>query len=347
MKRWLLVPLLSASLFIPLTSARADDLNARAAQIKSQLQTQWLPTWAKTSTANELALDAALNLQTLSHAHNLGYSTPDLNLLDAASAHYKLLRDSRRDKTNDGFYARSQDSKEPTRSTLLQAQVISALVEYARASGQAEPRGLAVKTWRVLRDRVRDKINGGYYESFYSIPPAGTDATAFGPKSAITHLALLEAGTALFELTRDRSIKTDLAELLDLNEGRFFPARPEERVWLYSPDWKVTQQLPQDDTTGTAASLATGEAGVAIIRAQTALGLPLGWVDFARRTDGDAISSTPTAIPALISLTQIASDREKRAAQLDTVLDSLNTTTTQLSLANALPLLDFTAAFGK
>ncbi|BCM92441.1 cellobiose 2-epimerase [Abditibacteriota bacterium] len=343
MKRWLLLPLLGASL-LPLHSARADDLNARATQIKSQLQTQWLPAWVKTSTANELATDAALNLQTLSHAHSLGYSTPQLDLLAAASAHYKLLRDSRRDKTNDGFYLRSQDSKEPTKSTLLQAVVVSALVEYARASGENEPRGLAVKIWRVIRDRTRDKINGGYYDSFYSAPPSATGASAFGQKSALTHLALLEAGTELYALTHDRSIRTDLVELLDLNQGRFFSVRSEESARVYSPDWRTVPQNEQPEQPNRAV---TAEAGIAIVRAQTALGLPIGWVDFTRRVELEGTSANPATVNALTPLVKIASNREERATQLDSALDGLNTNAAQLPVDSGIPLLDFVAAFEK
>ncbi|RYX81445.1 hypothetical protein EON83_23930 [bacterium] len=345
MKRWILVPLLSASL-IPLLSpsAKADDLNARAAQIKSQLQTQWLPTWSKTSTANELAGDAALNLQTLSYAHRMGYTTPSLNLLEAASAHYKLLRDSRRDKANDGFYSRSQDSKEPVKSTLLQAQAVEALVEYARASGEAEPRGLAVKIWRLIRDKGRDKIHGGYYDSIYSVQATPTSATAFGSKSALTHLALLQAATGLYDLTRDRSIRTDLAELLDLNAGRFFSVRPEDRGWVYSWEWQLEQP---SDAANPAVMAATPEAGAAIVRAQTVLELPIGWVELARRTDFDSSNASSATVSALIPLTKTTSNREGHAARLDTILDSLKTSSAQVPVGNGIPLLDFVAAFEK
>ena len=362
MKSWFLVPLFSATL---LGSACADDLNARAVAIKSQLQVSWLPGWAAKSPANESATDAASLLETLSRAHRLGYSTPQLNLLDAARVHYRLLRDSRRDKTSDGFFNFAGENQK-FKVTQLQAQVVSALVEYARASGEGEPRGLATKTWRLIRDRGRDKVNGGYFDGFLSGPLAPTQASGGGNKTALTHLALLQAGTALTEFTRDRSIKVDLAELLDLNEGRFFPARVEEGVSAYTGDWKKW--------TSVAVSLMKPkrsqviEAGTAIAHAQTELNVPVQWVDFARRADelsrknnkifvvksftfnddDEALHRISDDIylgGALEALTLLARNisRERRSAQIDEVLDTLNNQTPDVHAGAA--LLDFVAAF--
>ncbi len=345
MKHWFLVPLLCTSLWVP---ARADDLNARATQIKSQLQTTWLAAWAAKSPANESATDAAQLVQTLSHAHRLGYSTPELNLLDAARVHYKLLRDSRRDKTNDGFFEASGDNK-PLKPTLIQAQVMSALVEFARASGESEPRGLAIKTWRLVREGARDKVNGGFFDSFLSVAPGPTQARGSGEKSGIPHLALLEAGTALFEMTRDRSIKKDVVELLDLSEGRFFPARVEDTVLQFAGDWK-TKMRPADllgAKDGFYPS-SLSYAGSTIARAQNALGGPVDWVDFSHRaldvTEPLIPPYTGNVIDALRLLAQnIPTSRERRAAQIDEVLDTLNGQTPDVRSGRA--LLDFVAAF--
>ena len=348
MKHWFLVPLLCAGLVI---SARADDLNVRATQIKSQLQTTWLPAWATKSPANESATDAAQLVQTLSHAHRLGYSTPQLNLLDAARVHYKLLRDSRQDKTNGGFFAASGENNKPIKSTLIQAQVVSALVEFARASGESEPRGLAIKTWRLIRDGARDKVNGGYFDLFLSAAPGPTQARASGSKSGIPHLALLEAGTALFGFTLDRSIKKDVVELLDLSEGRFFPARVENTVLQFAGDWK-TKMRPADllgAKDGFYPS-SLSYAASTIARAQNALGGPVKWVDFSHR----ALDVTEPLIPlytanvldALRLLAQnIPSSRERRAAQIDEVLDTLGGHTSDVRSGRV--LLDFVAAFAK
>lgn len=342
MKRWFLVPLLSTLLLVPV---HADDLNARAASVKTQLQTQWLPAWSTKSPANESAVDAAQLVQTLSRAHRLGYSTPQLNLVEAARVHYKLLRDSRRDKTNEGFFAASGGNNAPTKSTLLQAQVVLALVEFARVSGDNEQRPLAIKTWRLLRDRARDRIDGGYYDSFISAPPTPTSATASGDKSAATHLAMLEAGTALFELTRDRSIRTDLLELLDLNAGRFFPERPEEASAAYNNIWEPLSPIARP-----AEALRT-EAGTAIARAQLALGTPVRWIDFVHRTE--TTNPAPTSeeesarLEALTLLAPLSSSRDERASQIDTTLDTINATSIQPSFKNGVPLLNFAATFGQ
>ena len=349
MKRRPIFGLLIALAALPL-SARADDLNARAAQVKSQLQTQWLPALAKRSPANESASDAAQLVETLSHAHRLGYSTSALDLLGAARVHYRLLRDSRRDLKNGGFFAQSGQNA-PLKNTALQAQVIAALIEYARASGEAEPRALAIKTWRLVRDQAGDKVNGGYYE-WFAPSSSPTSATGFGFKSAVTHLNLLEAGAQLFLLTRDQSIKRDVEALLDVNEGRFFPARAEDALFVFTPNWQKIPpaldalegqpELKRQDT-----AWGYAQASATIARAEQALGLPIGWVDLSRRTDAGSQTSGPVDAPGVLDafslLTQIPSIRERRALQIDELLASLGNATPDAHADRS--LLDFVADF--
>lgn len=347
MKTRFLAALLLASLGLASSGARADDLNTRAAQVKEQLQTTWLPAWTMKSPANEGATEAALLLQTLSHAQRLGYSNAQLDLLGAARGHYARLRDLLRDKRGDGFFDLNS-SKNPSdaKSTLTQAQVVLGLVEYTRASNQSEPRGIAIKTWRLLRDRARDKTNGGFFDSFLSGPLGPTQASGSGFKSAATHERLLDAGAQLFTLTRDRSIRRDVEELLDLNQGRFFPTRGEAAASLYTNDWQSAsaQSLAPAPLSPSEAV----QAGAIIARAQGALGLPVGWVDFSRRAD--QLSQTQdviTAGGALDSLSllarALAPSRQRRAVQIDAVLDSLNGQTPDAHSGFA--LLDFVAAF--
>jgi len=331
--------LLAALCLVPIR-ARADDLAARAAQIKSQLQTQWLPAWVKTPTANESARDAAQLLQTLSHAGELGYRSASLDLSSAAAEHYKRLRDLLRDKTGGGFYD-SNSAKTPAapKSTLTQAQVVLALVEYARATNATEPRGLAIKTWRLLRERARDPIGGGYFDGFLSGKLSPTQASGIGAKSANTHRRLLEAGSALFMLTRDRSVKRDVEELLDLNQGRFFPVRLEEGAGRFSFDWKPLAPASLSEQV---------QAGPIIARAQEALSLPIGWVDLSRRADGiESNQATIYAGGAVDSLSLLArnlpASRERRAQQLDALLDALSGQTPDVH--SGLALLDFVAVF--
>jgi len=336
-----LVSMLCVSLGV---SARADDLNARAAQVKEQLQTTLLPALAQTPTANKSAESLAALLQTLSRAHRLGYSTPEHNYLDAARVQYQFLRSAREDKTSGGFYD-DASGKNPAlaKSSQTQAQVVSALVEYAHASGQSEPRALAIKTWRLLRDRARDKTNGGYYDFFLSGALSPTQLSGSGLKSAQTHLRLLEAGTALFAFTRDRSIRRDLEELLDLNEGRFFPTDRPDPISSYAPDWKITTLNLLVPIGGSLSESA--RAGVAIACAQDALGLPVRWIDFVRRVDdvnqSAPLALAPSALPALSLLARnIPNSREHRAAQIDELLKD-----SQRISATSSDFLDFVAAF--
>jgi len=331
--------LLAALCLLPCV-AHADDLAARAVQIKSQLQTAWLPAWVKTPTANESARDAAQILQTLSHAGELGYASANLDLSNSAGGHYKRLRDLLRDKTGGGFYE-SNSAKNPAapKSTLTQTQIVLALVEYARATNGSEPRGLAIKTWRLLRERARDQIGGGYFDGFLSGSLTPTQASGIGWKSANTHRRLLEAGTALFLLTRDRSVKRDVEELLDLNQGRFFPTELQEGAGRFSFDWKPLAPVSLSEQV---------QAGPIIARAQEALSLPVGWVDLSRRADGiERNQATIYAGGAVDSLSLLArnlpASRERRAEQLDALFDALSGQTPDIH--SGLALLDFVTLY--
>jgi len=334
----------SAALLATLCSlpclARADDLAARAVQIQSQLQTTWLPAWAVTPTANESARDAAQLLQTLSHAGRLGYGNANLDLPSAAEEHYKRLRDTLRDKTGGGFFD-SNSARNPAapKSTLTQAQVVLALVEYARFTNASEPRGLAIKTWRLLRERARDQINGGYFDGFLSGSLTPTQASGIGFKSGNTHRRLLEAGAALYQLTRDRSVKRDVEELLDLNQGRFFPVQLEEGAGRFSFDWKRLAPVSLSEQV---------QAGPIIARAQEALGLPVGWVDLSRRADGIEQNQTTIyaggAVDSLSLLTRnLPASKERRAQQLDALFDALSGQTPDVH--SGLSLLDFVTLY--
>ncbi len=326
MQRWLLLPLLSLTL---LSQAHADDLKEQALQIKLRLQTQWLPALTAIPAENEDTVSAALNLQTLSHAYRLGYGTPQLDLLAAARRHYLRLRDALYVKTN-GTFSRKRGK------TYMEARVLIALVEYARASGENEPRILAIDTWNFIRKYAYDKTNGGYYEQFYPINDPGNPNI----KAHYSHSALLGAATDLFKFTGNESLKVDVAELLDLNENRFFALPVHLRVYLYTNDWKRFEP-------STIPVFMNSEdwhyAGVAILRAQKALGVPVRWVDFVQREETD----DGPDISALTSLAPILSDSEAHAAQLDVLLDKLNANPAQPPIRDGITLLDFVAAFEK
>ena len=276
------------------------DLKARAAHVKTLLAEKWLPFWFDTTQTPNGAFKlgeetsiVSLSAQsqmiwTFARAHRDGYSTPKRDYLNAARNGYKFLRDKMRDNPNGGFFAQTTLQGAPHTSekdTTAHAFAILALVEFARASRESEPKALAIQTWRTLRDKASDKINGGFFGYFSRdwklAPNPNVGANVLGHKSGPVHLQLLSASAELFDLARDQSIKRDLLKLLDLNEGRFFPKETENAVNELTPDWKSLSFSKDDVPDGLIQSSAI------IVRARQILGERSEWVAFGRRlSDG-------------------------------------------------------------
>lgn len=282
------------------------DLRARAAHVKTLLAEKWLPFWFDlTQTPNGafqfgdglpiVSLSAQSQMiWTFARAHRDGYSTPTRDYLGAARRGYNFLRDKMRDQPNGGFFAHTNLQGAPhtlDKDTLAHAFVVLALVEFARASGESEPRALATQIWRILRDKAADKLEGGYFGAFSRDWKTPT-YSAWNLKSGHVHLQLLSASAELFDFTRDQSIKRDLLKLLDLNEGRFFPKETENTVILFTANWKPVSnselairgillviQRPLEFQL---------EASGRIVRARQILGERAEWVAFGRRV-GDAM----------------------------------------------------------
>ena len=264
MKRWMLAAVLCVAPFCS-ASARGDELNERAAQIKADVYPaldlrmrghdgEYMGPNDRPRDAND-TFYASSELRVLSRASRLGYTRSGSTYLELAQVRYKDLL-KYQDKTTPGYFWVGESGQGLT--TWCQAYAVMGLVEYARASGEIEPRSIALETWRFIRDRARDKSDGSYFSQIRSGKLGPNQAGGFGVKDSVAHLALLEAGTALYDLTHDQSLRRDVKELLDLNESLYHSS-------LYSPD--------------------ECEAGVAIAQAQRVLGMPVKWVDLVRRVE--------------------------------------------------------------
>jgi mannobiose 2-epimerase len=139
---------------------------------------------------------------------------------------FLILEEGFWDRLNGGFHWElDTDGRRPTRTdkhAYGQAQALYALSEYALATGCGRAADLARATFELLENRFHDADHGGYLEHFLAdwtpAPPGGSGllGTPSGPKTANTHLHLLEALTVYLRLTPDERARPRLAELAEI-----------------------------------------------------------------------------------------------------------------------------------
>ena len=142
----------------------------------------------------------------------------------AAERAYASLRDGFHDAAHGGvFWELAADGAvvADKKQSYAQAFAIYACVAWHRASGDAEPLDRAMQYFERLERRVRDRKHGGYLEALsrswgtlYDLRLGAADMNA--PKSANTHLHLLEAYTALQRATRSPLVEEALRHLVGL-----------------------------------------------------------------------------------------------------------------------------------
>ena len=157
---------------------------------------------------------------------------------------------------------------------------------YAAAAAYAATKdtaalGLAKRAFAWLDARAHDRRNGGYYEALRRdgtpilAPP--TDAsrrgravdaigTRYGYKSMNTHIHLLEAFAALYEVWRDAALRARLEEVFKLVRDRVAVAPPGCLHLFFTPDWRP---LPDHDSFGHDV-----ETAYLLVEAAEALGRP-------------------------------------------------------------------------
>ncbi len=280
-------------------AAGGDDvawLRGRAARLDRDLRERMLPYWY--SRGRDVAREGwvlddppaglpptrALVTQsrmiwTFARVHRLGYSDANHDYGKAAAEGYQYLMARFWDSEHGGaFWAVGADGRpvNPRKMMYGQSFGIYALVEVARATGDREPLGQALRWFRRLRERAYDRVHGGWIEHFERdwtpLPlrdPAGIPEVA-GLKSANAHLHLMEAFTELYAETRDPDVRAALEESLRINREIFYPAEPGRSCFHRHPDWSPV-------TDPRHAGLSYGhnvEFGWLMLEAEHALGWP-------------------------------------------------------------------------
>jgi mannose/cellobiose epimerase-like protein (N-acyl-D-glucosamine 2-epimerase family) len=286
----------------PITSA--TDLPSHARALKRQLTQQILPYWYDTAQDRErggylLADDGqgkrkavekqlvtqARMIWTFSHVHHKGYRDASRDYLKAARQGYEFLLKHFLDQEHGGYFWKlDPDGKVLNERKIVygQAFVIYALVEYHRASGDAEPLRRAIALYALLQKHAHDEQRRGWLEHFQRDwqpilkPQAGAEVEVPGYKSANTHLHLMEAFSELYEVTHDAKVKDSLRESLDLNRQFFYPQRAAESCFHRQLDWKPVT----DPKSGGLSYGHNVEFAWLMIRAQQVLGTRPTWRHF-------------------------------------------------------------------
>lgn len=137
---------------------------------------------------------------------------------------YRCLTDRFSDKEHGGFYWKLDADGQPIedrKRVSAQANVIYALSEWARASGQAEALGLAVELFRLLERNAYDAQHKAYAEALardWSI--VGNEGSPGNQQPEIqwlsTYLHLLESYTSLYRVWPMKELHEKLKELVDV-----------------------------------------------------------------------------------------------------------------------------------
>ncbi len=225
-----------------------------------------------------------------SHAHLNGLSSSQHDYLAAARQGYKFLIDHFLDLEHGGYYWMTDaagNMTNPNKMLYGQAFVIYGLVEYYRASGDAEALRHARSQFDVLQRQARDSQYGGWFEHFLAdwTPVMkwqdGVSVEVPGYKSANAHLHLMEALTELYLESRDAEVRTALVESLKINRERFYPLDPALSAFHCQPDWsRAVDQGSQGLSYGHNVEFAW-----LMLHAERALDQPLSWPHFYAHVD--------------------------------------------------------------
>ncbi len=282
----------------------AADFPAKAANYHTQLRDKILPYWLATGVDREhggyiLNDDAKRKLgpptekQLVSQArmiwgfslaHRKGYSDAKHDYLQAARQGWQFLGKHFYDRENGGYFWITDLAGKPkdTRKIVYgESFVIYSLVEYYRASGDAQALAQAMDLYYALQSHAHDAKNGGWIEHFESnwtpiLTNKNIPVEVGGFKSANTHLHLMEALTELYDVSRVAEVRQSLEEAVRLNAVYFYPSNAAQANFHRQLDWSPV-------TAPSSAGLSYGhnvEFGWLLIRAEQVLGRKPSWSHF-------------------------------------------------------------------
>jgi len=133
--------------------------------------------------------------------------------------------------------------EDATKQTYACAFGIYGLAEHFRATGNRTSLDAALKLYATLEEKVHDKKRMGYIESFqrnYSKAPIkGVDGLANATKTMNTHIHLLEAFTALYQVWPDEGLRNNLKELIGILQTKLYSPKRSHLILYCDDDWNA------------------------------------------------------------------------------------------------------------
>src|SRR5215204_6007206 len=185
-----------------------------------------------------------------SHAHILGYGTPQHDYLGAAAHGYRYLIETMLDRQYGGFYWKTDVNRgvvEPQKILYGQSMVNYGLIEYHRASRLSHPLEYACSLYETVQERLHDKTHLGWIEhcerDFTPLTCTGERLPGMpdivGFKSGNAHLHWMEALTELYSEVKDAAVRESLTEAIELLCTIFYPSNVGASCEYRLTDWKA------------------------------------------------------------------------------------------------------------
>ncbi|GMH32788.1 hypothetical protein BSKO_00622 [Bryopsis sp. KO-2023] len=224
-------------------------------------------------------------LWTFSHAHLKEYSTEEADYLKAAKVGFDFISQNYLDPQYGGYYWATDMQGNPTdksKSLLDQLYVITAFLQYHKASNDSQALQKSVELFRLINQKLKDDQGGQLFDMFQQDwtmvgkPLGGGPRGTIGLTSNTCVVYYIVALTHLFSATKDPEVKSSLENALDKNFEEFFPEDPSGTVQHRLPDSRIYGRKPAG-TYGNDLQAITAK-----IQAEEALGRTLDWEFFDR-----------------------------------------------------------------
>lgn len=194
--------------------------------------------------ADKVLVVQARTLWFFSRLYNDGYG--DEEHLQAAQHGFEFLRDKMWDPVFGGFFwsvnAAGQIATRPHKHLYGQAFALYALAEYIEATADTSAMRLAADAYDLIDEKAHDAEYGGYLEWFRRDWQPGPLSGAYmatppGGKLMNTHLHLMEAFTAYYQISGDERVRERLVELIFVQSNAVVRKKLGACTDKYQRDW--------------------------------------------------------------------------------------------------------------
>ncbi len=133
--------------------------------------------------------------------------------------------------------------KDATKQTYATAFGIYGLAEHFRATGARKSLDAALSLYATLEEKVHDKNQTGYFETFQRdytrSKAAGVDGKEGATKTMNTHIHVLEAFTTLYQVWPDETLAQNLRELLGILSTHLYNIKRNHLILLCDDNWNA------------------------------------------------------------------------------------------------------------